>query len=349
MLNMAGYVRGSTHWCFYFSGNGLSLIDDNLLVVYGRYYLNRQGLIPEGPKGHWRPKGWSHRTASCADAQGCAYQVVPEGPPWAAKPGCAVAKFAKGARAFKRDFLYAGRKKLPAPTEYLGVPHEPGDDETHFKSISAIATDGELNLYVVDSGRKGLRVFRKDGYYLGEMKSVIVDGVSRPFDATHLAVTKMGEIYALLSPEDKRRGRKTLVKLRDWKTPAAVWTVPLAKTAACVAVDEQANPRIVWVGNGAGYYTLSRLIDLGDSIGPVTTVGGRPVDALRMPTAVGVDAEGNGYIYDCVDGNVLRISPEGKFTKVLTMGPSGPISPMTVDPEHGYVYVVKKALSLIHI
>ncbi|KPJ53555.1 MAG: hypothetical protein AMS16_05245 [Planctomycetes bacterium DG_58] len=335
ILNMAGYVRGTTHFAFWFYRGGLSLIHDDLLVVNGRYYLNRRALIPEGPKGRWTPKGWSHDAPCCTDVDGCAYHVVPEGRAWAPKPGHAVAKFAKFAREYQPDFTYAGRRKLDTPTHFLGEPHKPGDDDAHFKAIAAIATDAEVQLYVVDSGRAALRVFRRDGYYLGELKSVTVGGDAMPFRATHIALSRSGEIYALLAKPNKM----TLIKLKNWKEPEAVWATVLDKRAAYIAIDENVDPRLLWIGNGAGYHTLTRTVDKGTSLGRVKTVGGSPVDALRLPGAAGIDKEGNGYIYDFTDGGIVCITPDGRFRRIRTMGRSRATSSMAVDAERGYLYV----------
>ena len=100
-------------------------------------------------------------------------------------------------------------------------------------------------------------------------------------------------------------------QLQAGAEPKAVWTLPLDGLAGLVAVDEGADPPIVWVGGGGGRATFTRIVDEGSKPGTVRHIGKIQNGVLMDPWALAVDEKGRVFTYDYGRGCIVRTSEDG--------------------------------------
>ena len=92
----------------------------------------------------------------------------------------------------------------------------------------------------------------------------------------------------------------------DLANPKAVWSVPLNGMARYLAADCSAGPAVLWVGNGNGPATFSRIADLGDKPGEVRHVGGGVRNGVLVEAGV-IALDGQGRLFALDDGRRKRI------------------------------------------
>lgn len=278
------------------------------------------------------------------------------------------------------DFVYAGGEKLLNPRFYLGTRTDngevdlneklnpgkkdnlrkdvkvAGEDEASFKSISDLAADSEGNIIVADAGKGAVKVYRKDGYFLTEFSTYTQGEEKLPLgNIRQLAVSKKdGSLYVVIPGANKHSSR--LVKFDGFEKQQTIWIKEIEVFTArqwsdvcALTVDSRAEPQLIWMGHKQGRWAaLSRIPDLGDQPGEVKVIGvGRP-EALRRPTALAADRDGNLFVYDMTRGKYLRLSKtEGgewktvafDITKGSRPGWVGGLSKtLYVDQLRGHVY-----------
>jgi hypothetical protein len=92
----------------------------------------------------------------------------------------------------------------------------------------------------------------------------------------------------------------------------AVWAAPVDSTAHLVAADMNANPPLVWVGNGNGPATFTRIVDSGDKPGEIRHCGsGMKKGIFVDPWVIALDGKGGIYVYDQVRDRVVRTNDDG--------------------------------------
>ncbi|HUT36039.1 MAG TPA: SMP-30/gluconolactonase/LRE family protein [Planctomycetota bacterium] len=162
---------------------------------------------------------------------------------------------------------------------FLGGPDAAGD--AALDDPKGIACDKEGSLFVADKGHDRVAVFRPDGAFVGALKTTRPERV-----AVHRAT---GALYVLGGP-----GINELVKFNSWKDPQPVATAKLPTFKhdgyrASMALDDQADPPVLWVGSHQGYYarfTLIRIEDKGAAFGEQVDVGALAVKASPSVGAV---------------------------------------------------------------
>jgi len=141
-----------------------------------------------------------------------------------------------------------------------------------------ICTDREGNLFIADKGNNRIAVFKPDGSFLGELKTTRPERVS-----VH---RKTGVVYVLGGGNINE-----VLKFRSWRDeqPAARTTIPSFKHdgyRVSMAMDDSADPAVLWIGGHAGYYAhydLLRIEDRGEAFG-------QAVDITRLPENKGCGA-----------------------------------------------------------
>ncbi|MGI6416959.1 MAG: hypothetical protein ACOX1P_14925 [Thermoguttaceae bacterium] len=240
-----------------------------------------------------------------ADAKGFAYLCSSR----------ALRKVALASRQPAEHFEYCGIEKLPQKQSQLGDPAAQGGAKSLFRQIRDLAVDDEGNLYVADQG--ALRVFRSNGQLVTEVQKFEVGG----------SESRLGEVFAVRAARDAlyvtgrldpigrarwRLGQLVKFRIAPGGGLKAVWSVPLDGMANLVAVDEQADPRIVWVGNGGGRATFTRIVDHGDRPGEPRHCGsGVRQGVLVYPWAIAADGQGHLFAYDEARGTIVRTSEDG--------------------------------------
>ncbi len=137
-----------------------------------------------------------------------------------------------------------------AAQPFIGDPKAAGNDETHLRWPTGVATDGKGNVLVSDSGNDRIAVFSPAGKFLGAAK------VSSP---RFLAVDrKRGTIYVLTGEYFEKKGRrmwrfKALAKLKSWKQPKLLGeykTTRRGRPPTTLALDWEAEQPILYFSDG---------------------------------------------------------------------------------------------------
>jgi len=146
-----------------------------------------------------------------------------------------------------------------------------------------LCTDKEGNLFVADKGNGRVAVFKPDGSFLGALKTAKPERV-----AVH---RKTGAVYVLGG-----KNINALVKFKSWKDdqPAAKAAIPDFKHAGyrvSMAMDDQADPPVLWIGTHASFYAKYNLLRIEDQ----GAAFGDAVDIVNLPENKG---EGAGAVTD---------------------------------------------------
>ncbi len=190
---------------------------------------------------------------------------------------------------------------------------------------AGIALDAQENLYVVDTGRKAIGVFSRDGKQVNEFSDPEVD------HPTGIAIDKArGRIYVV--DTGSRASKEQNVKIYDLrgKRIGAIGGVPGAD------LGQFSYPTYVTVdANGFVYVsdTLNARVQKFDPEGKfVTTFGQLGVNwgEFDKPKGVAVDSFGNLYVVDSGWSNVQIFNPKGQI--LLFFGGRGPVPGMLKNP-----------------
>jgi hypothetical protein len=167
---------------------------------------------------------------------------------------------------------------------FAGDKAAPGNDETHFNEPMSVATDKDGNVYVADMNNNRVAVLKPDGSFLG---ALTVDRAQRVEVSR-----KTGALYVLGG-----EGGGELQKFASWKEaqPAAKTTIPhngqrkgQPNPIAIMALDESAEPPVLWITAPGGYYAkpkpirLLRVEDKGNAFGEGTDVGTAAIKPLGL-------------------------------------------------------------------
>ncbi len=244
-----------------------------------------------------------------------------------------------------RHFEFNGEEKLAEARATLGTPKSP-DDKTPrlFEVIQDISVDDAGNLYVVD--RRRLKVFGPNGRLVAVPEGFELDGATHSLGDVH-GVKAVGDalyVTARLEPAGAGRwSRGQLVKFTIGPEAAlrAVWSAPLDPMAGLVTVDERSEPPIVWVANGGGPATFSRVVDLCEKPGEIRHCGsGIRKGVLIDPWAIAVDGQGRLFVHDYGRNAIVRTNDDGsEWLEVPSAGrPGAYTKALRVDRARGRLF-----------
>ncbi len=189
------------------------------------------------------------------------------------------------------------------------------DSPDRFCDIEDLAMDGQGNVLVIDGYPRRLKCYAGDGRWLGRVSGLRHAGRNRPFHDLVEIEHANDAYYILTSFRDDRDGPVHLLKCTGDPTDLeVVWSVPLHPLSRFIAVDTAAETPLVWVGNGNGRATLTRVSDQGTKADEVKHFGGIHPDALVDPAAFAVDPSGNLYVHDKAREAIVRVDPTGRIT-----------------------------------
>jgi len=250
------------------------------------------------------------------------------------------------------SFTWLGEKKLDQPRYYLGEPAErlgprapnpiyvkhfdafidgkdveplPEDTATSFVEIQSVDVDDAGNILVVDGLPRRIKMYAADGRWLGDVKGLTVGGAFRPF----LDLAEVGhgpDAHFVVTSFRDEPDRSFLLKCRGLAAgrPEVVWSVPLDPRSRYIAVDRNASPNLVWVGNGGGPATFSRVEDLGGKAGAVRHIGGVRDGVFVDPWRVAASRSGKVFVYDYGTRSLVATDAEGKAWKHVEAHPVNP-------------------------
>ncbi|MGI6416787.1 MAG: hypothetical protein ACOX1P_14035 [Thermoguttaceae bacterium] len=218
------------------------------------------------------------------------------------------------------DFEYNGTEPLAAKSAYLGVtqtvpaakktdrskPDPTCDDAQRFCDLIDLAVDRAGRILAVDGWPRRVKVYERNGRFLGELSGLEVGGGRREFrDLRGIARAEAG--FYLLGVFRDEVERAFLAKCAgDPLRPKVVWLAELDAGARHLAVDRTASPVLVWAGTGHGPASLSRIADLGDRVGEIRGIGGVESRTFRYPWNLAADAAGYLYIHDRDRESLIR-------------------------------------------
>ena len=230
------------------------------------------------------------------------------------------------------DFDYNGTEKQPEKSAYLGTtqilggkldwkslrartePDPAVDGPSRLPDICDLTVDGEGRILVADGYPRRVKIYRKDGLFLGEVAGLAIDDVERRFSQLRTIRAWGGAVWYLAVFAGEPSGKVRLVKtVGDPLRPTVVWHTALDASAWHVGIDNRASPALVWVGNGGGQATLTRIEDHGSKPGEPRHIGGLPAPHdrhLREPWAIAADASGALFVHDHGRRSLVRIGDE---------------------------------------
>ncbi|MBI3829783.1 MAG: SMP-30/gluconolactonase/LRE family protein [Planctomycetes bacterium] len=215
-------------------------------------------------------------------------------------------------------------------TPFLGGKEAKGD--LALNDPKGICSDKDGNLFVADKGNDRVAVFKPDGSLLGVLKTPKPERVA--------VSRKTGALYVLGGP-----GIADVLKFKSWKDaePITRTTIPTFKHdghRVSMALDDSAEPTVLWFGSHDGGYTkfaLLRIEDKGSAFGDKVDVNALPEnkgDSVGALRELSLDREheqlyvGFGARYDGRTGKNDAIRPilppnVGALGAVLAAGMDG--------------------------
>ena len=190
---------------------------------------------------------------------------------------------------------------------------------------AGIALDAQENLYVVDTSKKSVAVFGRDGKMSGEITDPTLE---RPLG---LAIDRLnGRVYVVDTGSRESKEHNVKIYSLQGKRLGAIGGAPSGDLGrfsypTFVCVDDKGN---VYVSD-----TLNARVQKFDSNGKFLTHFGQMGSAwgeFDKPKGVAVDSFGNVYVVDSGWSNVQIFNPKG--TILLFFGGRGPIPGMLKNP-----------------
>ncbi len=206
---------------------------------------------------------------------------------------------------------------------HRGMDLEPDpefDNPDRFCDIEDFTVDNSGRILVIDGYPRRIKCYSETGAWLGETSGLKMKGREHRFHDLISIKAVDDVIYLLTSFRNDQQGPVYLVKCRgDAPSLEVVWTTPLDTLSRFIAVDTHAETPVVWVGNGGGPSSFSRIEDLGFRAGAVRHIGSARNDTIIDPATLAVDREQNCYVYDKAREAVLKYDGVGRLQSRLNL------------------------------
>ena len=259
------------------------------------------------------------------------------------------------------DFAYYGTEKLSEKRDYLGAAGQPGGsvvlidyrsgfdslldrsaaegdgprDGKQFAVARDIAVDRAGNIFVADA--TSVKVYAADGKFLRAIDRFMLAGKEQPLGRPFGVRASAAALYVVARLDGAAGAQLVKFRLGAEAEPAALWRQPLDGQAKLVAVDEAASPPIVWVGNGGGLATLTRIVDQGDRPAPPKHLGGLRKGILPGPQALALDGRGRIFVQDSEWGKLIRTNDDGSEW-VEAEENADKLYALLIDKKRGHLY-----------
>jgi hypothetical protein len=307
---------------FWFEPPYASGVEGSFFMVHnlGPTAIDGQGMVYLSLKR----AGVSHGYTRAADPNACA-TIVKIDP----KTGARVPAFS-----------YLGTKKLSKPRYYLGrpgdfrrlgkeqkdfdklhyefytgkikeVPEWMAGSEAEFTCIQDIAFDEKGNILVMDGVPSRIKMYTAEGQYKGTITGLTFDGKARTFFDGISIKHGNGASYVLASFQDDPKSAYLLKCTGLLTDPKVVWHQKLDERSRFIAIDGKASPTLVWVGNGGGPATLTRITDTGDALGETKHFGGLQKETLVEPWTVAAAEDGTVFVHDRGRHRIVACKDDG--------------------------------------
>ncbi len=232
-------------------------------------------------------------------------------------------------------FSHNGTVELPAKSAYLGTPgtvlsneelealaahvrpgapvpeRDPRDSEHSFLDIEDLAVDDDDNILVADGHPRRIKCYDPDGRWLGGVTDLEIYGERRQFLDLANVFWANGALYVLTKFRE-HDGRMHLLKCTGAPPEFEVtWSVPLDPLARFIAVDVWAKTPLVWVGNGGGRATITRIEDLGHRAGAPRHFGGIGERRLVYPWTFAAGEDEHLFVHDYARSQIVHTDDAG--------------------------------------
>jgi len=147
-----------------------------------------------------------------------------------------------------RILVWDGKETKSFADVKLGNKQKAEIPRVNYTDLAGMSCDGQGNLYVCDPTNGKVRVFDPSGKETGDFA---VESALRV--APH---RKTGEVYVLCVSPGYTRGKKVLRKfsaLKDGAKELASFPLPEGGEDGCMALDDSADPPVVWAAVRAGH------------------------------------------------------------------------------------------------
>lgn len=236
--------------------------------------------------------------------------------------------------ALAPDFDFNGTEQRSEKSAYLGTarissaavnwrtlrartePDPAVDGPSLLPDICDLTVDDQGRILVADGYPRRVKVYRPDGFFLGEVAALKIAGQARRFSQIRTVRAWGDSVFYLVLFADQNPEKIHLVKTAgDPARPTVVWHVALHSDAWHLAVDSHTTPALVWVGNGDGPATITRIEDRGDKPGEVRNIRGTPLAEDRVllsPWAIAAAPDGTLFVHDHGRKALVRTDAEMK-------------------------------------
>ena len=211
-------------------------------------------------------------------------------------------------------------------------------DATHLGPVKDLAVDDLGNILMLNAQKEGVQVYKPSGELAEPLSAVAVGDRKFTLKSVYGIRSVPGALY-LLADVAEIDGRRVLLKLSGSALkPRGIWHVALGPLSRHVAADTTQQPAVVWVGNGSGLATFTRIVDQGPTVGEVHHLQGLRGRTFAAPHALGLDGLGRLYVYDKAFERIVRTSDDGSGWVELDNG-RGAVQSMSVNRKEGLVFV----------
>jgi len=254
--------------------------------------------------------------------------------------------WARGGRLYKfeletgelaTDFSHNGQTQYKVKRPVIGSTQVERKG-THLGPVKDLAVDDAGNILMVNVQREGVQVYRPNGQSGQPLSALSVGGRQLTLESVHGIRSVPNAVYILAEVaggDDKRMLLKMSGNVLNAK---GIWFTEVGPMSRHIAVDGTHRPARVWVGNGNGLATVSRIVDRGDAPGEVRHYGGLTRRTFAAPSALALDAGGKLYVYDKAFKRVIRTNDDGSEWTELS-NDVGDVQSMLIDRKRDLVYV----------
>jgi len=246
-------------------------------------------------------------------------------------------KFKLDTRKLAADFSHNGDTQYKVKRPDIGST-QVEQKGTHLGPVKDLAVDDVGNILMVNVQKEGVQVFKPNGQSARPLSVLSVGDRQLTLKFVHGIRSAPKAVYILADVAEIDDKRVLLKTSGDVLNPKGIWSLELGPMSRHVAVDTTRRPALVWVGNGNGLATVSRIVDEGDAPGEVRHHGGLAQRALAAPYALALDASGRLYVYDKAFKRIVRTNDDG--SEWVELGKAvGDVQSMLIDRKRELVYV----------
>ena len=284
----------------------------------------------------FRKPMWTQLTTWAVDDQGFAYVREVRGDKLKGIPlSVTIRKLSIATGKPAEHFEYHGTEKLGEKRAFLGSPEAPkggvvftdaasgfhvvydasaasGDairDGTRFAVVRDLTIGPQGRIVVADA--RSLKVYAPSGRFLRALDGFALGGKHHELGEPYGVRAAAGALYVVAKLDGRAKAHLVKFTLGADAAAKAVWRLPLDGLAKLVAVDEWATPPILWVGNGGGLATITRVVDPGSTPGPPEHIGGLRRGVFSYPHAIALDGRGRIFVQDFDRQKLIRTNDDG--------------------------------------